>query len=137
VAEILANPRYTGRQVWNRQRTDFDPVDPANTTRFHRRAGLDRAARPGRARRGLLAVGRAGVLWPGRDVRAGIAAVTGAVSLGAAGRAAAGRAPVRLHVRGQPGAGRAAVIGQGLVARLVAQVTDRQTTPNDHGHAEP
>ena len=25
VAAILANPRYTGRQVWNRQRTDFDP----------------------------------------------------------------------------------------------------------------
>jgi hypothetical protein len=31
VAAILANPRYTGRQVWNRQRTDFDLVDPANT----------------------------------------------------------------------------------------------------------
>jgi site-specific DNA recombinase len=27
VAAILANPRYTGRQVWNRQRTDFDPAD--------------------------------------------------------------------------------------------------------------
>src|SRR6266849_5859597 len=26
VAAILANPRYTGRQVWNRQRTDFDLV---------------------------------------------------------------------------------------------------------------
>jgi hypothetical protein len=25
---ILANPRYTGRQVWNRQRTDRDRVDP-------------------------------------------------------------------------------------------------------------
>lgn len=24
IAAILANPRYTGRQVWNRQRTDFD-----------------------------------------------------------------------------------------------------------------
>ena len=24
VAAILANPRYTGRQVWNRQRTDHD-----------------------------------------------------------------------------------------------------------------
>ena len=24
VATILANPRYTGRQVWNRQRTDRD-----------------------------------------------------------------------------------------------------------------
>ena len=31
VAAILANPRYTGRQVWNRQRTDCDLVDPANT----------------------------------------------------------------------------------------------------------
>ena len=31
VAAILANPRYTGRQVWNRQRTDFDLTDPANT----------------------------------------------------------------------------------------------------------
>jgi len=27
VAAILANPRYTGRQVWNRQRTDHDPPD--------------------------------------------------------------------------------------------------------------
>jgi site-specific DNA recombinase len=31
VAAILANPRYTGRQVWNRQRTDCDLIDPANT----------------------------------------------------------------------------------------------------------
>jgi site-specific DNA recombinase len=36
VAAILANPRYTGRQVWNRQRTDFDLADPANTTLGHR-----------------------------------------------------------------------------------------------------
>jgi site-specific DNA recombinase len=28
-AAILANSRYTGRQVWNRQHTDFDLVDPA------------------------------------------------------------------------------------------------------------
>ncbi|WP_425455284.1 recombinase family protein [Allorhizocola rhizosphaerae] len=28
VAAILANPRYTGRQVWNRQRTDRDPTGP-------------------------------------------------------------------------------------------------------------
>jgi hypothetical protein len=28
VAAILANPRYTGRQVWNRQRTDQDHLDP-------------------------------------------------------------------------------------------------------------
>jgi hypothetical protein len=27
VAAILANPRYTGRQVWNRQRADRDPAD--------------------------------------------------------------------------------------------------------------
>jgi site-specific DNA recombinase len=33
VAAILANPRYTGMQVWNRQRTDFDL---ANTTLGHR-----------------------------------------------------------------------------------------------------
>jgi hypothetical protein len=36
VAAILANPRYTGRQVWNRQRTDFDLVDPGNTTLGHK-----------------------------------------------------------------------------------------------------
>ena len=29
VSTILANPRYTGRQVWNRQRTDGDLADPA------------------------------------------------------------------------------------------------------------
>jgi site-specific DNA recombinase len=28
VAAILANPRYTGRQVWNRQPTDRNPVEP-------------------------------------------------------------------------------------------------------------
>jgi site-specific DNA recombinase len=26
VATILANPRYTGRQIWNRQRIDYDPA---------------------------------------------------------------------------------------------------------------
>jgi len=36
VAAILANPRYTGRQVWNRQRADHDLVDPANTRLGHR-----------------------------------------------------------------------------------------------------
>ena len=36
VAAILANPRYTGRQVWNRQRTDFNLVDPANTGLGHK-----------------------------------------------------------------------------------------------------
>jgi site-specific DNA recombinase len=36
VAAILANPRYTGRQVWNRQRTDFDLIDPGNTGLGHK-----------------------------------------------------------------------------------------------------
>jgi hypothetical protein len=36
VLTILSNPRYTGRQVWNRQRTDFDLVDPADTGLGHR-----------------------------------------------------------------------------------------------------
>ncbi|GAA0682372.1 hypothetical protein GCM10010193_40150 [Kitasatospora atroaurantiaca] len=36
VAAILANPRYTGRQVWNRQRTDHDLLDPDNTALGHR-----------------------------------------------------------------------------------------------------
>src|SRR5262249_59753133 len=36
VAAILATPRYTGRQVWNRQPSDFDLVDPANTGPGHR-----------------------------------------------------------------------------------------------------
>jgi site-specific DNA recombinase len=30
VTSILGNPRYTGRQVWNRQRTDNELVDPAD-----------------------------------------------------------------------------------------------------------
>ncbi|MGA4538960.1 recombinase family protein [Uniformispora flossi] len=36
VHAVLSNPRYTGRQVWNRQRTDHDLVDPDNTTLGHR-----------------------------------------------------------------------------------------------------
>ncbi len=36
VAAILGNPCYTERQVWNRQRTDLDLVDPANTGLGHR-----------------------------------------------------------------------------------------------------
>ncbi len=36
VAAILANPRYTGRQMRNRQRTDRDLVDPSNTGLGHR-----------------------------------------------------------------------------------------------------
>ena len=35
VAAILANPRYTGRQMRNRQRTDRDLVDPSNTGLGH------------------------------------------------------------------------------------------------------
>jgi hypothetical protein len=30
VAAILANPRYTGRQVWNRQHTEIGPLDQAD-----------------------------------------------------------------------------------------------------------
>jgi len=36
VAAILGNPRYTGTQLWNRQRTDRDLVHPANTGLGHR-----------------------------------------------------------------------------------------------------
>jgi DNA invertase Pin-like site-specific DNA recombinase len=36
VTTILANPRYTGRQVWNRQRTDRDLADPADVSLGHK-----------------------------------------------------------------------------------------------------
>ena len=36
VAAILQNPRYTGRQVWNRQRSDKDLADPADVSLGHR-----------------------------------------------------------------------------------------------------
>jgi hypothetical protein len=36
VRTILANPRYTGRQVWNRQPSSHDLIDPANTGLGHR-----------------------------------------------------------------------------------------------------
>jgi len=36
VATILANPRYTGHQVWNRQRTDTDLADPADIALGHK-----------------------------------------------------------------------------------------------------
>ena len=36
VAAILANPRYTGRQVWNRQPASYELIDPANTSLGHR-----------------------------------------------------------------------------------------------------
>jgi len=32
----LRNPRYTGRQVWNRQRTDTELADPGNVTLGHK-----------------------------------------------------------------------------------------------------
>jgi site-specific DNA recombinase len=37
VRAILANPRYTGRQVWNRQPASHELVDPANTGLGHRK----------------------------------------------------------------------------------------------------
>jgi hypothetical protein len=36
VTTILSNPRYTGRQVWNRQRTDKDLAGPADVTLGHK-----------------------------------------------------------------------------------------------------
>jgi len=36
VTTILQNPRYTGHQVWNRQRTDRDLADPGDITLGHR-----------------------------------------------------------------------------------------------------
>jgi hypothetical protein len=36
VTTILQNPRYTGWQVWNRQRTDKDLADPADVTMGHK-----------------------------------------------------------------------------------------------------
>jgi site-specific DNA recombinase len=36
VTTILSNPRYTGRQVWNRQRTDKDLVDPSDIALGHK-----------------------------------------------------------------------------------------------------
>ena len=36
VATILSNPRYTGRQVWNRQRTDTELADPGDVTLGHK-----------------------------------------------------------------------------------------------------
>jgi hypothetical protein len=32
----LSNPRYTGRQVWNRQPTDLQLADPADISLGHR-----------------------------------------------------------------------------------------------------
>src|SRR6185437_14403100 len=36
IATILSNPRYTGRQVWDRQRTDRDLADPADACLGHK-----------------------------------------------------------------------------------------------------
>jgi site-specific DNA recombinase len=36
VTTILSNPRYTGRQVWHRQRTDTELADPGNVTLGHK-----------------------------------------------------------------------------------------------------
>jgi hypothetical protein len=36
VTTILGNPRYTGRQVWNQQRTDSELADPGNASLGHR-----------------------------------------------------------------------------------------------------
>ena len=36
IASAPENPRYTGRQVWNRQRTDTELADPANVTLGHK-----------------------------------------------------------------------------------------------------
>ena len=36
VATVLSNPRYTGRQVWNRQRTDKDLTNPADVSLGHK-----------------------------------------------------------------------------------------------------
>jgi hypothetical protein len=36
VTTILSNPKYTGRQVWNRQRTDRDLADPADVSLGHK-----------------------------------------------------------------------------------------------------
>src|ERR1022692_1526421 len=102
VAAILANPRYTGRQVWNRQRTDFDLVDPANTGPGHKQvqlwnlpAGVGHLHSPGPPRageRGRLHCG-AGRECPARPGTPGDPPVP-------AGRAAALR-----HVRAAAGIG--------------------------------
>jgi hypothetical protein len=36
IATILSNPRYAGRQVRNRQRTDRDLADPADVSLGHK-----------------------------------------------------------------------------------------------------
>ena len=94
VAAILANPRYTGRQVWNRQRTDADLVDlgqhragpPAGAAvEPARRLGDLQSARPsgagqrGRLRRGPGRQRPARARWAGRAAvpAGGVAALRG------------------------------------------------------------
>jgi Recombinase len=50
VTTILQNPRYTGHQVWNRQRTDKDLVDPADVSLGHKQ--VQRWNLPGARRNG-------------------------------------------------------------------------------------
>ena len=71
VTTILQNPRYTGRQVWNRQRTDRDLADPANVSLGHK--DVQRRNLPD----GWAACGRmsrqSGSASPGRRARAAVA----------------------------------------------------------------
>jgi len=119
VAAILANPRYTGRQVQNRQRTDFDLVDPANTGLGHRQVQrVEPAGRvgdlcppgaPGDRQRGRLHRRPAGqrASWPGGSgdaaVPAGRAAglrdLRAAAGVGLVQRQARLPVPPRIHQR--------------------------------------
>jgi hypothetical protein len=53
VTTILQNPRYTGRQVWNRQRTDAELADPGNVTLGHKSVQSRRLA-AGQSRSGAF-----------------------------------------------------------------------------------
>ena len=122
VAAILANPRYTGRQVWNRQRTDADLVNPANTGLGHRPVARwnlpagwvisSRPAHPALVERGRLhrRPGRQctpGPGWPGdTPVLAGGVAAVRAVRAAAGVRLVQRQArlpvPPRVHQRHPP-----------------------------------
>jgi hypothetical protein len=122
VAAILGNPRYPGRQVWIRQRTDFDLVDPVNTAlglgrcsggtcpragsspgsprtrRWSARPtssspGHVRAARPGRPGGTPVPAGRA----------SGLRAVRSAAGVSVVQREARLQVPPQPHQRQQPG----------------------------------
>ena len=126
VPAILANPRYTGRQGWNRHRTDHDLIDPGNTTlghrqvqrwnlpagwvipspgpsragqrgRIHRRPGDQRAMRPSRPGHAPVHAGRPDPL---RNLRT-------AARIHLVQRSARLPVPPRLHQRRPPGPGRA------------------------------